>query len=567
MRRSATTDSNGEYVLDSLEAGEETIMFSHAKHAPVRKQVTLKGRETRLDLQLTAGQKITGTVVTEGGAPVADAAVELRGGGFAHARTDASGTFELESVNAGRYTVVASKTGYAEGRVEDYDAASGAPLRIVMRTGGSIYGRVTGVSPKELAMVEVQAFGNRTQASASVDAQGNYRIDGAPTGSVQVHAMISPRATMGAGYRTTRSHTLQVEPGSSQQVDLEFRGDVTVRGRITRNGQVMRGGSIMFHPKASDQAAASGGTIDDQGQYSVTGLEDGVYDVSISDMQRGYAPYHTTYTVRGSGTFDVDYKMGMVRGRVLDAANGDPIANVSVQLRSTTTPDFRGLRGGVTDSTGAFVIDSVPPGTYTATATKDGYGNQVTELMVGESALDNVELRLARNDGVVLKVVDARDGRPIAAQIVVYDMQGRVVHESRMSFLMGGGADATELRIPVSPGAYTASVSAMNYAPRNISFQSPSTQSVALSPGGSLQVMSKHNVPRRVRLLDANGIAYPRYAWSITQARDLLPSPAATTYTNVAAGSYTLQLVDENNNVLESKQVVVQDGQTSTVEI
>src|SRR5688572_2240083 len=97
MERTSTTDANGEYSIDGLEAGEESINFMHPKHSSVRKSVTLKGRETRLDVQLATGGRVTGTVVTEAGASVSDAQVEAySSGGFESARTDANGAFEFD---------------------------------------------------------------------------------------------------------------------------------------------------------------------------------------------------------------------------------------------------------------------------------------------------------------------------------------------------------------------------------------------------------------------------------------------------------------------------------------
>ena len=46
----------------------------------------------------------------------------------------------------------------------------------------------------------------------------------------------------------------------------------------------------------------------------VSGLEDASYTVSVTDLQRN-VPYTATYEVRGSGTFNVDMKAGVLRGR------------------------------------------------------------------------------------------------------------------------------------------------------------------------------------------------------------------------------------------------------------
>lgn len=568
MDPNTVTDQNGEYTLETLLPGEETVQFSHAKYVSTRKQVTLKGRETRLDVQLSSGLRVTGTVVTESGAPVPDAQVEAMssGLGMQQARTNASGQFEFENMPAGRYRFTALKSGLAQGVAEDVDVSSGAPVRITMSTGGTVYGRVTGLSADELpqATIEVRGTG-RDFMTAPVDASGNYRVEGAPTGSVQVSAHVFSRSFM--GQKSTKAVTIQLEPGGSQAVDLAFRSDIILRGRVLRNGTPLSNANVSFSPRgAGSMQPRTSTTTDANGEYSVTGLEEGSYTVEVMDMQR-FSPYITTYDVRSSATFDIEFRTGSVRGRVLEAGSNAPLANVNVQIRSTTSTErFPFPRGTSTDSAGAFVIDHVPAGSYTITASKDDYGNDVRDIPVGESGVDDLELRLARNDGVTMKVIDARDGRSLRAYVTVYDMQGHVVYDQRY-FLGGSGSDETQaISLPLSPGTYSASVGAMNYAPVNLSLQSPSTPVVRLTPGGTLLLQSKHSEPRNVRLLDANGVPYGRIS-TISPRRALLPSPATTTWMNIAGGTYTLQLLDDNDLPVESRQVVIPEGGTTSADI
>lgn len=563
MDRSASTDSNGEYTLEALEAGEETIGFSHAKHASVRKSVTLKGRETRLDVQLSSGEVVKGTVVTESGAPVPDASIDIMSsaGSFTNARTNAGGSFEAEGLTPGRYRFTARKSGYAEGVAEDVDIASGAPVRITLRTGGTIYGRVTGLTPGELEQTQVEARSGRTSAAAPVDASGNYKVEGAPVGTVQVVAQVMSRTR--SGFKSSSTQTVEVAAGGSQQVDITFRGDIVIRGRVTRNGTPLSNANVTFIPKGTSQRAMASGSTDEQGMYSIDSVEDGDYSVMINDQQR-FSPHTVQYTVRGSATFDIDYKTASLRGRVVDVASNEPLANAEVRLRTNASENFRIPRTVVTDNTGLFVFDSVSPGTYTLTGSKDSYGNQVQDVTIGESGVDNLELRLAKNTGVLLKVIDERDGRPVNATVFVYNTAGQLQHETR--FMFGGPSDENELRVPVAPGSYTMSVSAMGYAPQNVYVQSPSVRTVALTPGGQLHMASKHSVRRRYRMIDANGLPYNRIS-SVPPARDLLPSPGTTILQNVAPGRYTLQLLGDNDAVVDSQQVTVAEGQTTRVDL
>lgn len=560
--RSTSTDSNGEYTIEALEAGDETVAFSHAKHASIRKSVTLKGRETRLDVQLSSGQVVKGTVVTEAGAPVADAAIDIMSasGSFSTARTNAGGSFDVEGLTPGRYRFTANKSGYAAGVVEDVDISSGAPVRITLRTGGSIYGRVTGLTPAELESTQVEARSGRATAAASVDASGNYRIEGAPIGTVQVSAQVMSRAR--SGYKASSAQTVDVTAGSSQQVDIAFRGDIVIRGRITRNGAPLANAGVTFMPKSGTHRAMASGSTDEQGMYSIDAVEEGEYTVMVNDQR--FSPHTTAYTVRGSATFDIDYKTAAVRGRVLDVATNEPIANVEVQVRTAALENMRVPRSVVTDNTGSFVLDSVSPGTYKFTASKESYGNEVRDVVVTESGLDNLELRLARNTGVVLKVVDVRDGRPINATVFVYDSAGGLVHETR--FMFGGASEDPEVRLPLAPGSYSVAVSAMGYAPVNVQVQSPSPRTVALSPGGQLHIASKHSARRRYRMIDPNGIPYHRIS-SVPPVRELLPNPGTTILQNVAPGTYTLQLLGDNDAVIDTQQVTVTEGQTTRVNL
>jgi len=559
------TDANGEYTLEGLQGGEETVEFSHPKYIGTRKDVTIKGKEMRLDAQLEGGQPVSGMVVTEAGAPVADAEVlaMASGGSRRSVRTNATGAFEFDSLAPAHYRFTAAKNGLTDGKVEDFDISSGAPLRIVMYTGGVIYGHVTGLSPEELSNVSVDAFGGSASSSATVDSSGNYKIEGAPSGTVRVMATLTSRSF--TERRTTPMQTVQVEAGGAQQVDLEFSNDTTITGRVSRNGMPVKGAGISFSPKSGRSQSMSAGSTDEEGRYSITGLEQGEYNVMVMDMQR-LSPYSTTYTVRGSGTFDIDYKANALRGRVIDAATNMPIADANVQLRTNDggASGFRGTRAAMTDAGGTFVFDGVSPGSYVANATKDGFGNEAMNLMIGETAPDDLELKMSRNDGVVLKVVDARDGRTLDAIVSVYDMQGRLVHENRMFF--GGAEGASDAKLPLAAGNYTASVSSMGYAMRAVSFQSPSTQTVALTPGGALSIRSKHSSRARVRLIDSSGAAYPRYG-TRPSSTELNPSPGTTLMEHLEPGTYTLQLLGDNDVALDSVRVTVLEGQTMTAEI
>jgi len=562
--KSAVTDSDGEYTIDALEPTDENIEFSHSKYVGTRKQIAVKGREVRLDVQLTSGQRVSGVVVTEGGAPVADAEIEAMAGAgtFRSARSDASGAFTFESLPPARYRFSAGKRGFAEATVEDFDISSGAPLRLVLKSGATLYGQVHGLTAEELQHTTIEARGE-TFASAAVDSKGGFRIEGAPVGTVRVAAVVSKNFT---SRKTSQPETVTVNAGESRQIDLEFSSDTVISGRVLRNGKPMPSASVSFAPRrgASHQTSSSTST-DDQGNYSVSGLEPGEYNVTVLDTQR-FSPYTTTLEVRGTATFDIDYTASALRGRVVDASTGDPINDARVQLRalSSDTP-FRGDRAAATDVNGTFTIDFVAPGTYTVTADKNGFGNEAREVTIGERTPADIELKLPKNDGVTLKVVDARNGQALNAMVWVFDSAGRVVQETGMRF--GGSDSAADVRLALSPGAFTATVTSIGYAPVSVNLTSPGTEVVRLSPGGKIVVRSTRSDRQRIRLVDAAGRQYPRTPNPNT-ARELAANPATSQYDHVAPGSYTIQVLTNNDtNVVKSVPVTVTEGGVAEVDV
>src|SRR5262249_23488585 len=147
-------------------------------------------------------------------------------------------------------------------------------------------------------------------AGAAIDPSGNYRIDGAPTGTVRVSA------TTGRGFaegKSSQAQTVDLAPGGSQQVDITFKNDTIIRARLTRNSVSLAGASVSFTPRSAKATTTYHTTTDDQGRYTATGLDDAPYTVTVFDLQRT-ASFSTTYEVAGSNTFDIDMKSVTVHG-------------------------------------------------------------------------------------------------------------------------------------------------------------------------------------------------------------------------------------------------------------
>ena len=553
MSMPVMTDANGEYSLESLPAGEQTLLFARSGYVALPKKVELSGRKVQVDAQLSTGISVRGVVLNASGAPVAEAHVMASspsaGPSGASTRTDQNGAFEMEALAPGRYTFRAQKEGYAPAQVQDIDVASGAPVRLVLESGGVIFGRVSGLAPDELTQASVSASGAGGSASAAVDASGSYRIEGAPVGTLRVTARFGGFASAG---RNSPPKSVEVTAGAPVQVDLEFISGASIRGRVTRNGRPVPNARVMFSPREAQAQTAASAHSDPQGMYEVTGLTDAPYNVTVSDMGR-MAGYTTTYDVRGSGTLDIDMRASTLRGRVVESGSSEPIADAAVELRRRDEGTVRYSAGGsATDSSGAFTLPDVGFGEYQLTTTKQGYGARVMNIDVGDSPAD-ITIELSREDGITVRVVDARDGRDLSAAIRILDSQNRVVSESFMR--MGAAEPVT---IGLSPGSYRAVVMVPGYATRNLQVTSPGPVTVPMSPGGTIVIRSRGSEIQRARLMTADGRPYVRSFGNEFFAVD--PSPGVTQLERIAPGAYTIQLLGPGGEVTSSAQVLVTEG-------
>lgn len=558
---SASTDPTGEYSLESLAPGEKTFTFSKDGYVTERKGIKLSGKEARLDARLAKGRPVTGVVVTEAGAPVGGASVFARSAqqdsSPSSARSEANGEFEFDGLVPGRYMFTANKAGFSSGDLRDVDISTAGPLRIVLKTGAVITGRVRGLPASEMTSMYVTASSSQGNARAAVDFNGTYRLEGAPTGTVRVAASYQSMA----GSRRAAPKTIEITSGSEHTVDLQFDGGAVIRGRVTQVGRPSANARVSFSPKGPSVQTAGSATTDRDGSYEVSGLADGDYVVGVFNVDR-MTEYETEYRVASSANFDIDIKETGVRGRVVDAETGEPIVEASVSLNRSDLPAQGGFFGPgvVTDNTGTFAVGLLSPGTYQARASKAKYGQQSVDVTISEGSTSEVEIKIRRNDGLGLRVFDARDGRALDATVVVRDGQNRIAFTGTPS-PDGRGV----MRVPLSPGSYRVAVEAMNYAQLTVTATSPSSEvRIGLTPGGTLEIQSGAASRQVGRLMSSTGEVYVR---RFAQDGKFGLDPGTTTIRNLAPGAYTLQVLDERGQPTSSKPVTVREGGVERVKV
>ena len=457
--REATTDADGRFAIDRLEAGSFRVLaeapgFESAELPPV----ALPSAEVEVHLAGEA-QVIAGRVLA-GGAPADGARVLLAHGTETTAREAlalADGTFMFAGVGPGLYALRATRGSLASPVAAGVTVEAGPArrpakvdardVRLELAPGAFVEGRVVddAGAPVAGAGVRVEPTGgDLTSDQVTADGAGRFRAGPFAPGE---YRLIPARA----GYVPARSVTARLDaaaPASGQRLEL-VRG-VMLTGRVVDDGGAAVAGAtvrclapgiddlvVLFDalPLAAEAAALPSGTgralgatrsvrTDAAGRFEIDDLLPGRYRLEASrpaaiPMRTGelaLAPGER----RDAGTLALQQGIS-VGGRVVDE-QGAAVAGAHVAVRRRTPASAAG-RGptadadvglyAVTDGAGRFGL-ALAPGPYALVVTAPSLTDQAVPIDVAAQPPPDVEVKLARADGTLEGIARDEGGRPLA---------------------------------------------------------------------------------------------------------------------------------------------------------
>lgn len=539
------TDANGEYTIDGVDAGDRTVTARKQGLLNADKEVTAKaGEDVRADLELKTGREVHGRVLDRGGRAVEGARIQINGvedrSIHVNGVSDADGNFKIGGIGEGHLTLRAEKAGFVAASLDDVDAVSN--IILTLDRGGSISGRVVGLTDAETGIVSVTAAYGTSAAHATVDTDGSFTVHGVPDGAVSISAMKT-----GAQMRHSAPKQVTVNNGTAPFVEIDFSEGISVRGRVTREGRPVAGGSIGFTGQKGEQGGNS--PLAPDGTYQVNGLQVGDYRVFVALYGVSGATVSQRLTVTGSMTHDIDLTGSGLRGRVIDADTGQPLTDALVQLRSIA-PDMMGNRQASTDSAGNFSFDLLQDGTYHLGTQRSQYASRQQDVSVPGP---DVEIALSRTSATVVHVVDSVTGGPVTADLTAVNDQ-----KASMGNVRTGSDGTASLYLPA--GSYKLYTHAAGYinGSNEVSVPGPEVR-VTLQRGGTITFrLHGSETTYRVRLL-VNGAP---------QRTDWLSAPARMSLTGIAPGTYTAEVTGADGKTPHGAYpVTVLPGQTSFIEV
>ncbi|HEV7514810.1 MAG TPA: carboxypeptidase regulatory-like domain-containing protein [Thermoanaerobaculia bacterium] len=425
---SARADGDGNYGLDAVPPGPRTFTAQLPGTAPTARDLTVRPGENRLDFQLGPGLEVAGRVVDPAGAPVGGARVALSAGDFQPHETASGddGSFRFPGLRGGAYRLSARLAGFAEASQEVKLAeASLQGVELRLGSGGAVAGRILGLSPEQLARVRIGARKSDTEPSLrwiEADAQGEYRIPDLPPGDWTVMAQLGMPGRSATG-------RVQLPPGVPEvRLDLEFPGGLTLSGHLRRAGQPVPGAIVGV--RGTDVESHGTGRSDTQGAFQIEGLKTGTYELVVSTLAAGQL-HKETLEITADREVEVDLPTAEVRGKVVDADDGSPVAEAAVSLEPVSPGGSirSGLPGRVlTGPDGAFVLEGGAEGDYRVVARKDLYAPAEAPVHLADGrGVDDVKLAMTAAKGLRFTVHDATGSSPATVSAALLDPAGQVL--------------------------------------------------------------------------------------------------------------------------------------------
>ena len=423
--------ADGRYDLLGMDAGTYTVVARVPGLAPGITANVVVGSEgeTRADVTLRPGGRVTGRLVTSSERPVAGRVRVQEVGGsplpndvqeLLQADAGADGRFQVEAVPPGPITLVASGRGVAPTRVDTDVRGEGSVTdvgEVVLDPGVTIEGHVRDRSGNAIADANIYGWRlGRMSAGvtpqAVTDGDGAYTLAGLTEGTYQL-------TVSAPGFAPAR---LKAEAGSpNADVTLGTGGSIT--GVVVDElGRAIESFDLNAHEKGGNAWDPSG----DPGSYKSVVAEDGRFiledvgeGVKILEVSAGQFTKATLTDVKVTvgGVTDVGRirlsSGGGVRG-IVTSSDGVPVPGASVRAKNSSLTDYGEASQAQTDAQGSFELRGLQAGKVDVVASHPSFADGYVAGVDIDPSKAPVETKIVLHSGGRIEgTARKRDGTPL----------------------------------------------------------------------------------------------------------------------------------------------------------
>ncbi len=504
------------------------------------------GTHQAIDIDLTAGASVAGTVTDDFG-PLADQTVTVTVGDRVETTvTDDDGTYQLSGIAPGTHEVAVDVAGLLPFRTDIMATDTPIALDIHVQPGASVTGSVDdGTDP--VAGAEV------TLRSSDPDNDGADRaVTTGPDGSFSVTGLEAGDWNIVTQHDGFAPSVLPVALAANTPFDS---GPITLEPGAVIDGRVVNRATGAPVPNPQLVYVAVEGALGDQ----VTGDADGTFH--LVDLPAGTLPLSISGGDLPQDLFEVDLAAGEtvtrdfelspvsdLTGRLVDEEGAPVEASIEV-VPADGSAAIDGVSSG---PDGQFTLSSIPAGDYVLVV---GSGISVP-ISQGESTdLGDVTLDVSRLTGVVTDGVD-----PLAGQLVALVSDGEVIDRTVTS------DDGTYEFLVTTDGDYTVvwSSEANGFGQTDVTVTAPDDQAlVPFAPGtGGLSIDLAESSDTDQAAIRVSGSATNELEASLS---DGISGDGPVVFEGLAPGTYIVE-VSGADHAPVTQTVEVIAGSTATVD-
>lgn len=445
--RQTETDIQGEFEIGGLGPKSQNIQVIADGFLTHNARLNLSGsrEEAEVEMKLSLGGTVRGTVMDDTGKPMPDVEVKIfeswgsdtmweSGETRFLTHTNEDGYFEITGFPArgwGGYRARAKKQGMADAfsdEIKIKDIKKPTDVRIIMGAGGKITGKVMDRDGNPVIGAKLTLNPNnvyewsnagrksmRTQLSGD---DGTYVFEKLAPKSYRI-AVIAP------GHASLYKSNLKiVGPAILDGIDFNLDGGETVTGTVKdEDEQPLANAWVTIHSKKSYGRAQT----NEEGNYVVENVSEGPYTATAT--LDGFSRERKKDIYADAGRIDFELKRnGYVWGDVRDKETGDPIKTYRIELQARNARRnnaWRRVRSQwVNDPSGKFKIYA-KDGEYKLVVRAKGYILLEKEGIRIDLTADAEEMSLkATPGGSIEGWIRDHQGRPLSG-VAIYVRQNQ----------------------------------------------------------------------------------------------------------------------------------------------